>query len=134
MDEHKLEAKTQREIVAFLRIRGWHVERMLANAYQMGIPDLYAFHKKWSERWIEVKRPDHYSFTKAQRLKWPEWERAGIPIWILTAATQEQYNLLFSPPNWRDFWKPSFEPPDVDAMIDELVREHERAQASENMK
>lgn len=40
--------------------------------------------------------------------------------------TQEEYDKLFAPPNWRDFWKPSFEPPDVDAMIDELVREHNK--------
>ena len=47
-------------------------------------------------------------------------------MWILTAATQEQYDLLFKPPNWRDFWKPSFEIPDVNAMIDELAREREK--------
>ena len=60
-----------------------------------------------------------------QRLKWPEWECAGIPIWILTAATQDQYDLLFKSPNWREFWKRSFDVPDVDAMIDELAREGE---------
>lgn len=128
--EHKLEAKIQREIVTYLRGREWHVERMLANAFQTGIPDLYAYHKKWGERWVEVKRPDDYSFTPAQRRKWPQWEKAGISIWILTAATQEQYDLLFKPPNWRDFWKPSFEISDVDAMLEELFLEHEQAQAS----
>jgi hypothetical protein len=59
--------------------------------------------------------------------------KAGIGIWILTAATQEQYDLLFGPPNWRNFWRPSFQTPtmaDVDRMIDELVREDEQ-QASE---
>jgi hypothetical protein len=121
--------KIQRELVTFLKGRGWLVERLLANSFQMGFPDLYAFHKKWSYRWIEVKRPDSYSFTRAQRQKWPTWEEAGLGIWILTAATQEEYNKLFAPPNWRDFWKPSFEMPDVDAMIDELVREHEQAKA-----
>jgi hypothetical protein len=130
MDECKLEMKIQREIVEYLKIRGWHVERMLANAYQMGIPDLYAFHKKWGERWIEVKRAEDYSFTTRQRQKWPVWEKAGIPIWILTAATQEQYHLLFKPPNWREFWKPSFAIPtreESDAMIDEMAREYEQS-------
>ena len=125
----KLEVQIQRELVAFLKARGWHVERMLANAYQTGIPDLYCYIRKWGQRWIEVKRPDDYSFTRAQRLKWPEWEQAGIPIWILTAATQEQHDLLFKPPNWCDFWRPSFQPPsiaDIDAMLDELVREGEQ--------
>jgi hypothetical protein len=127
----KLELHIQRELVEFLRTRGWHVEKMLANSYQMGIPDLYCYHKKWGERWVEVKRPKDYSFTKRQRQKWPEWEKAGIPLWILTAATQEQYDLLFKPPNWREFWKPSFQLPtrrDVDAMLDALDREDEREQ------
>ena len=126
MSKDKLELQIQRELVAFLRARNWHVERMLANAFQTGIPDLYCYHKKWGPRWIEVKRPNEYSFTRAQRLKWPEWERAGIPMYILTAATQEQYDLLFTTPNWREFWRPSFQAPDVDAMLDELVREREK--------
>jgi len=124
--ERKQESQIQRELVRFLKARGWHCERMLANAFQDGIPDLYIHHPKWGGRWVEVKRPDSYSFTKAQRRKWPEWERFGIPIWILTAATDEQYGLLFGPPNWRDFWKPSFQIPDVDAMLDELDREAEQ--------
>jgi hypothetical protein len=131
--ERKLESKIQREIAEYLRIRGWHVERMLANSYQSGIPDLYAFHKKWGQRWIEVKRAEDYSFTLRQRQKWPVWEKADIGIWILTAATQEQYDLLFKPPNWREFWKPSFVTPtreDVDAMIDEMAREYEQSQGS----
>ena len=123
MKETKLELQIQRELVAFLKARTWHVERMLANAYQTGIPDLYCYHKRWGERRIEVKRPDEYSFTR-----WTKVEMArvgaplGIPIWILTAATQDQYDLLFKSPNWREFWKRSFDVPDVDAMIDELAR------------
>lgn len=134
MSDDKLELEIQRELVTFLRARGWHVERMLGNSFQCGIPDLFCFHKKWSMRWVEVKRPEGYSFTQRQRQRFPEWEKAGIGIWILTAGTQSQYDLLFKPPNWRDFWRPSFALPTrsvVDGMIDELVREHEEAQASE---
>ncbi len=125
-EERELELHIQRKLVEFLRARGWYVERMLANAYQTGIPDLYCYHPRWRERWVEVKRPDNYSFTRAQKRKWPEWEQAGIQIWILTAATQEQYDLLFRPPNWRKFWRPSFEAPDIDAMLDELDRDGEQ--------
>jgi hypothetical protein len=125
--EKELELHIQRKLVEFLRARDWYVERMLANAFQTGIPDLYCHHPRCGERWVEVKRPENYTFTKAQRQKWPEWEQAGIPIWILTAATQEQYDLLFGPPNWRKFWKPSFEVPDIDAMLDELDREGEQS-------
>lgn len=67
--ERKLEVRIQRELAQFLKDRGWQVERMLADAYQNGIPDLYCHHRKWGSRWVEVKRPDHYSFTKAQRRK-----------------------------------------------------------------
>ncbi len=126
MNEQKPEVQIQRELVAFLKARGWHVERLFADAFQNGFPDLFAAHVKWGQRWIEVKRPDEYSFTLRQRQKFPAWEKARIGIWILTAATQEQYDLLFKAPNWRKFWKSSFEIPDVDAMIDELAREHEQ--------
>ena len=136
MSDDKRELHIQRELVEFLRTRGWHVERMLADAYQNGIPDLFCHHKRWGMRWVEVKRPDEYSFTLRQRQKWPAWEKAGIGIWILTAATQEQYDLLFKSPNWRDFWRPSFATPsvaDIDAMLDDLTREarEDEQQASE---
>ncbi len=132
MNEQEPEVQIQRKLVAFLKARGWHVERMLANAYQKGVPDLYCYHKKWGSRWVEVKRAEQYSFTKAQRRKFPEFERSGIGIWILTAATQVQYDLLFGPPNWRDFWKPSFEPPDVDALLEPLFREREKEIEEQN--
>jgi hypothetical protein len=128
MAEDKQEHYIQEKIIHFLRARGWLVEKMLANAYQTGIPDLYCFHKNFGHRWLEVKRPDGYTFTQRQRQKWPKWEEAGIGIWILTAATQEQYDLLFAPPNWRQFWKPSFVIPDANAMIDELARQYEQSQ------
>jgi hypothetical protein len=137
--DRKLELDIQRELITFLQARGWHVERMLGNAYQSGIPDLFCYHKKWGMRWIEVKRPAGYSFTQRQRQRWPAWEKAGIGIWILTAATDEQHDLLFKSPNWRDFWRRSFAVPtiaDIDAMLDELDREEEsqasdRSQASD---
>ena len=112
-------------MIAYLKARGWHVERMIGNAFQMGVPDLFIAHPKWGQRWIDVKRPGkNYSFTKAQKLKWPVWEAFGIGIWILTAATQEEYDKLFAPPNWRAYWKESWgQVPDIDALLDELDRE-----------
>ena len=129
MNDQEPEVEIQRKLVAFLQARSWHVERLFADAFQNGFPDLFAAHVKWGQRWIEVKRPDESSFTQRQRQKFPVWEKFRIGIWILTAATQAQYDLLFKPPNWRDFWKPSFQIPtrqDTDAMIDELAREHEQ--------
>lgn len=126
--KHGPEFYIQQDLIVFLKARGWHVERMIGNAFQMGIPDLFIAHPKWGQRWLDVKRPGkNYSFTKAQKLKWPVWEAFNIPIWILTAATQEEYDKLFQPPNWRDFWKESWGAiptlADIDAMLDELDRE-----------
>ena len=70
---------SNKPLIAFLKTRGWLVERMIGNAFQMGIPDLFCHHPKWGQRWIDVKRPGkNYTFTKAQKRKWPVWdERAS---------------------------------------------------------
>lgn len=94
---------------------------MHGNMYQSGIPDLYCFKKQYGERWIDVKVEGRYSFTKAQRIKWPKWRDAGIGIWILTGTTQVDYDRLFAPPNWQDYWKESYgKLPDIDKLIKEL--------------
>lgn len=120
---HGPEWHIQQHLIEFLKARGWLVEVMHGNAFQRGIPDLYVHHPRWGSRWIDCKQPDKYSFTKAQRHKWPLWDRVGIGIWILTAANQEQYDKLFGLPNWKDYWKESWTMPseaDIDRMLDEL--------------
>jgi hypothetical protein len=95
---------------------------MIGNAFQRGIPDLYCYHPKWGERWIDVKVKERYSLTKAQRHKWPIWEKYRVGIWILTAADQEEYDKLFLPPNWRRFWNPKWDKqPDIDSLLDEIT-------------
>lgn len=123
--KHGQEWYIQQDLIAFLKARGWHVERMIGNAFQLGIPDLFIAHPKWGQRWIDVKRAGkNYSFTKAQKQKWPVWDRFGIGIWILTGADQENYDRLFQKPNWQSYWKASWgQIPDVDALLDELDRE-----------
>lgn len=115
------ESKIQSRLMKFLRARGWTVENIHGNLYQSGLPDLYCFKKEYGERWIDVKVEGRYSFTKAQIIKWPKWEIAGIGIWILTDATQKDYDRLFNPPNMRDYWKASY---DKVIDIDQLIREH----------
>jgi len=107
----------------FLRTRGWLVERMIGNAFQTGIPDLFCWHPKWGGRWIDVKNPERYSFTQSQKIKWPLWEKFKLGVWILTDATQEEYDKLFEPPNFRDFWKDSWtlDDSDVDRWMDEAT-------------
>jgi hypothetical protein len=116
--------------VTFLEGKGWHVERLTGNAFQHGIPDLYLGHPEHGCRWVDIKVYGRYSFTKSQRLKWPIWERYGIGIWILGADSKEtctkehmiqEHEILFGSPNWRDFWRSSWdEKPDIDKMLEEL--------------
>ncbi len=115
------EFRLQHELIAYLEVRDWLVERMIGNAFQKGIPDLYIHHRKWGARWIDVKVEGKYSFTRDQKRKWPIWEQHGVGIWILTGADQANYDKLFRPPNWRDYWKPSWgQLHDIDTLLDEL--------------
>ena len=101
---------------------------MHGNAFQRGIPDLYLFRKDVGARWVDVKNPKRYSFTKPQRIKWPFWQSRGISIWILTAATQAEYDKLFAPPNWLEYWKPSWAMPtekELDALLDTIVEDED---------
>jgi hypothetical protein len=123
--KHGPEWHIQRDLIRYLRDRHWHVERMIGNMFQEGIPDIYAFRRDFGSRWIDVKAPGKYSFTKAQRRKWPVWDSVGIGIWILTGANQTEYDKLFAAANWRDYWKDSWGSPDIDSLIDELIREED---------
>ena len=126
--KHGPEWHIQKALCDFLRTRGWTVEEMHGNAFQRGIPDLYLFKRDIGHRWVDVKQPKRYSFTKAQRIKWPAWDRAGIGIWILTAATQIEYDKLFASPNWLEFWKPSWAMPteaEMDALLDTITEDDE---------
>jgi len=64
-----------------------------------------------------------YQFTKAQIQKWPVWESAGLGIWIIVDATDEEYKKLFQPPNMRAYWKPSYDKHlrSVSNILDELT-------------
>jgi hypothetical protein len=107
--KHGPEWYIQRDVTGFLRARGWWVERTHGNLYMKGFPDLYAAHPKFGQRWIDVKNPVAWEFTKAQCQKWPVWDRFKIGIWIIVAATEEEYDKLFKEPNWRDYWKPRYD-------------------------
>jgi hypothetical protein len=109
------EAKIQEQFITFLEARGWHVERMIGvsgasqRGQQVGIPDIYCMHPKFGQRWVDLKNPGKYEFTRAQRYKWPIWEKFGCPIWIITGATHEEYDKLFQPCNWRCYWKDKYD-------------------------
>jgi hypothetical protein len=101
------EAKIQRAIIAMLERKGWYVKVMVGNAFQWGIPDLYATHKVFGPRWVEVKLPDMVGsrFTKAQLEHFPLICSHGHGVWVLTAATQKEYEKLKGRPNWYHYLK-----------------------------
>lgn len=107
--KHGPEYHIQEALRVFLEQRGWLVERMIGNAFQYGIPDLYCYHPKYGQRWIDVKNESDYEFTKHQRWKWPIWESFNLGVWILVDATESEYDKLFQPPNWRSYWKDKYD-------------------------
>ena len=122
--KHGPEWHIQKQLVEYLTNRGWYCEVMHGNAFQRGVPDLWLWNQRLDLfRWVDVKHPTRYSFTKEQRIKWPLWASLNIGIWILTAATQEEYDKLFGPPNWKDYWKASWKMPtleDIDTLLDDI--------------
>jgi hypothetical protein len=101
------EALIQRDIIIMLKQKNWYVKRMVGNAFQFGVPDLYATHKIWGPRWIEVKLPGMKGsrFTNAQLEDFPLICANGHGVWVLTAATAKEYDKLKQPPNWYQYLK-----------------------------
>lgn len=89
--------------------RGWKLFLTHGNKFQKGLPDAYALHEQYGERWIDFKVKGSYSFTEAQKNTWCDWYfnyKKGI--WILIAGTQEEYDKLFKTCNFLDYWKNSW--------------------------
>lgn len=76
------------------------VEKTHGNSYQAGWPDLYCFHPVKGHRWVEVKRPRVGRLTRAQRVRFAQWEAAGEGVWVLTSP--DDAVRLDGPPNWRE--------------------------------
>lgn len=98
------EAKIEKAISDRLKALDWLVIATHGNAYQMGLPDLYAAHHRYGARWIEVKNPANYDFTAAQRVIFPAIASKGIGIWILFADNDMEISKLFGPPNWAEYF------------------------------
>ena len=94
------EAVIQEAIIQFLQARQWFVKSTHGNLYQSGFPDLFATHSQYRTRWIEVKCPTGYCFTPAQLRDFPKFCANGSGVWVLTAATEEEYKKLWQPCNW----------------------------------
>lgn len=96
------EAKIQQELRDMLAVKGWYVMVTVGNAYMSGFPDLFACHSVYGQRWIEVKKPKFKGskFTPAQLECFPKICANGSGVWILTGATEREYDKLFKRPNW----------------------------------
>lgn len=94
------ESNIQAKVIAMLRSKEWFVKNMHGNHFQSGVPDLYACHTSYGARWIEVKHPTRGRFTSAQLVEFPKFCAHGAGIWVLTAATEDQYKLLFKRYNY----------------------------------
>lgn len=103
------EEQIQNKIIAYLEARGWLVRVVNAGARNFGWPDLRIAHSHWGGFWVEVKLPNMKGsrFTKAQREWFPKMVQNGDHIWIMTAANDHNYNLLFTRPtgNLMEYWK-----------------------------
>ena len=97
------EAAIQSAIVDFLTLRQWFVMVTHGNMYQRGFPDLFATHSKYGYRWVEVKHPTEYCFTPAQIETFPKLVAFGSGVWIMSAATQFEYEKLWKPCNWYQY-------------------------------
>ena len=103
------EALLQVKIIDFLEAKGWLVEVLQGNAFQKGLTDLYLWHPYHGHRMVDVKLPTGSVLTKAQCQKWPRFEKYGRDIHIMTEASDEEYQVLFGPANWREMWKPRYD-------------------------
>lgn len=96
------EAIIQSKIVTKLTLLGWYTIVTHGSIFQQGLPDLFACHSKFGQRWIEVKNPKAYCFTPAQLETFPKLCANGSGVWILVDDSDEEYKKLWKPPNW--YW------------------------------
>jgi len=98
------EQKIQDKVMQKLRMQGWFIIKTHGNQFQSGLPDLYATHSKYGQRWIEMKTPEG-RFTAAQRDVFPKLSANGTRIWVLVSAEDHEIQKIFGPENWYRFLK-----------------------------
>lgn len=94
------EAIIQEAIIKKLTLLQWYVKSTHGNMFQQGFPDLYACHRSYGARWIEVKNPEAYCFTPAQLECFPMFSAKNIGIWVLVSDSDEEIRKLHGPANW----------------------------------
>ena len=100
--KHLTEASRQQQVISYLQTRDWVVKQTEGTILSHGWPDLYVAHVRHGQRWIEMKVPGG-KLRETQIRFITDFELAGVGVWVLEAATPEQYARLFKPPNWRNY-------------------------------
>lgn len=95
------EREIQEALKSELTRLDWYVLETHGNLYQNGWPDLYACHREYGGRWIEVKRPTGSTFTSSQIENFPLMVAHGAGVWVLTGS--DEIPKLFQPCNWYFF-------------------------------
>jgi hypothetical protein len=95
------EREIQEAIKTALTEQGWYCKDTHGNIYSYGFPDIYACHREWGARWIEVKNPRGYVFTPSQLETFPLMWAHGCGVWVLTSP--EEIPKLFKPANWYQY-------------------------------
>lgn len=107
------EQRVRKEVRYFLENRGWKLFLTHGNKFQKGFPDAYALHPQYGARWIDFKVSGKYSFTLAQKNTWCDWYfNFNTGVYILTGGNQGEYDKLFKPCNFLDYWKNSWGSPE----------------------
>jgi hypothetical protein len=96
----ELEKAIQKRITKALQSEGWFAKWTHGNKFQSGVPDVYAHHRVYGPRWIEVKKPKGSRLEDTQYEVFAAWEERRVGVWVLTDA---DLGLLLRPPNWRTF-------------------------------
>lgn len=78
--------------------QNWYVKETHGNIFSYGFPDLYACHREYGARWIEVKRPTGSTFTPAQLETFPLFQAHGCGVWVLTGV--HEIPKLMKAANW----------------------------------
>lgn len=97
------EAIIQLAIIKALTLRGWFVMVTHGNMYQSGFPDLYATHRHYGGKWIEVKNKEAYRFQPSQMETFPKLVANGSGVWVLVSADDEEIKKLLKPCNWHHY-------------------------------
>lgn len=93
------ETMLYKQVREWLEHRGWFVLKLHGSEFQVGLPDVYAFHVKYGCAWIELKMPkrkkDRHGGLRASQIRMMKrMQVAGVPVWVITSV--EELQLLYT--------------------------------------